>query len=481
MPVRPMTRDQMFLFPPSLDELVGPDHPARFVADLVGTLQAQDWREMGIAPAGERLGASRYHAELMLGVWLYGFMVGIRSTRGLERACRDTVPFMWLTGMQCPDHVSLWRFYDAHREGMRELFRRTVRTAVEMGLVDLAMQAVDGTKIKGNATKRHTYDEKGLRRLMRRVEQVIRELESQLAAGEDSSDARLPQELRDSRRRRARIAEALKKVKDKDGPTQINLADEDTRLMKGRQGIIAGYNAQAMVSLVKEEYGGGLLITAGTVTNEAHDHRQLLPMIKQAEVNTRQKAGITLADGGYHCGENLKACREGGHQVLMSETQRQACKSPYHKDRFIYAADTDEYICPQGQRLIYRGVKRRKGRQQTQVYRGDGAVCRACPAFGVCTRDQRHGRGLEIGPYERELRAHRDTMAERKSQELYKKRKQTVEPVFGILKDAQGARQFLLRGIGLVGAEWSLLRTAFNLRTLWPKWVKLRASWTWTG
>ena len=137
--------------PPTLDELVPPDHPARFVAEFVDALSRDDWAELGVEPDGEALGAPAYHPCALLSVWLYGFMTNVRSCRKLEAACRDQIPYLWLTGWQHPDHNTLWRFYRRHRHSMRELFRRTVRTAVAMDLVDLAVQAVDRTKVYANA------------------------------------------------------------------------------------------------------------------------------------------------------------------------------------------------------------------------------------------------------------------------------------------------------------------------------------------
>ena len=481
MPVRPLTRDQVFMFPPSLDDLIPADHPVRLVADLVESLGPSGWQEVGINPAGDPLGAPSYHDILMMGVWVYGFMRGIRSSRGLERACREMVPFMWLTGMQFPDHVSLWRFYNGHRDGMRGLLKWTVRTAVKMGLVDLVLQAVDGTKIKGNATGDRTYDEEGLKRLMGRVDEAIEDLEAQCVAGESSSQGELPAELCDTRRRREEIEKALEQVRAEEGRKRINLTDPDTRLVKGRQGLVAGYNAQAMVSPLKAEHGGGLLITAADVTNVADDHEQLVPMVGQAEENTGERAETTLADGGYHSGKNLEACRREGYDVLMSESQRKALEKPYHKDCFAYDAEQDEYECPEGQRLHYAGVKRRTNRPQMRVYRARGSVCRECPAFGECTKDRRQGRAIEVGPHEEDLRAHRELMGLQESQDLYKRRKETVEPVFGILKEVQGARRFLLRGLRKVTGEWLLLATAFNLRSLWRLWARLRTRWSWTA
>ena len=362
---------------------------------------------------------------------------------------------------------------------MRVLIKQTVRTAVKVGLVDLALQSVDGTKVKGNATRFQTFDEKGLKRLMKKVDKAIEELEAQCEVGERGSKVRLPEELVNKRKRREQVERALKEVHAEDGPKRVNLTDGDAKLVKGRQGIVAGYNAQAMVSRLKEEHGGGMLITAEDVTNDADDHGQLLPMIEQAEENTGQAAETTLADGGYHSGKNLKACEDGKHDVLMPEAQRKAVKKPYHKSQFDYDAERDEYRCPHGHVLIHKGVKRRTDRPEVQVYRCGGKVCRECPAFGECTKDRRQGRAVEVGPYERLLRTHRELMAQEESKELYKERQETVEPVFGIMKERQDARRFLLRGLKKVKAEWTLLCTAFNLRSLWRIWAKSPTTWRW--
>ncbi|MYC08200.1 MAG: transposase [Chloroflexi bacterium] len=108
MPIREMSRDQAWLLPPTLDDLVPPVHPARFVAEFVDALNRGDWAELGVQPDGEPLGALAYHPCALLSVWLYGFMTGVRSCRKLETACRDQIPYLWLTGRQYPAHNTLW-------------------------------------------------------------------------------------------------------------------------------------------------------------------------------------------------------------------------------------------------------------------------------------------------------------------------------------------------------------------------------------
>ena len=144
MPYRTYTRDQDWLFPPCLGELVPCDHPVRFVAEFVDRL---DLGAAGIRAEAAMEGAPAYQPRLLLGAWVYGFMTRVRSSRKIEQACRETIPFMWLTGMQQPDHMTLWRFYKQNRQAMRGVLKLTIQLAVEAGLVGFVLQAVDGSRI----------------------------------------------------------------------------------------------------------------------------------------------------------------------------------------------------------------------------------------------------------------------------------------------------------------------------------------------
>ncbi len=152
----------------------------------------------------------------------------------------------------------------------------------------------------------------------------------------------------------------------------------------------------------------------------------------------------------------------------MTERYQTEVRKPYFKDQFGYDAATDSYVCPHRHRLFFRG--RRKdpvtGAQSIRVYRASRTACRTCPAFGICTKDRHTGRALWIGPSDHLLRQHRQWMQTDEATHLYARRKELSEPTFGILKDQLGARRFLLRGLPNVRAEFALLATAFNLRTL---------------
>ena len=390
------------------------------------------------------------------------------------------MPYLWLTGWQHPDHHTLWRFYRDHRAAMRTLLKRTVRVAVEAGLVDLAVQAVDGTRLAGSAARERSLSEAGLAALLERTEAAISDLEAQNAGGDELPPARLPQRLTQLQALHAQVQEALERVTAEGGPTRTNLTDPDATLQKGRNGgWLVGYNAQAMVAgLVPERPDdphepGGLLITAADVTTDRDDHGQLLPLIEQAEEVTEAPLAQVLADGGYHSTANLVGCAERAApvQVLMPDPQAPAATDAYHKDRFVYDPETDTYTCPQGQPLMFHGmVARGKGKPPDRKYRASKTACAACPVRDQCTTSTTKGRSIAISPDDAQLRAHRAVMATEAAMTAYRRRKTLPEPTFGILKEQQAARRFLLRGLENVQAEWALLATAFNLRTLARIW-----------
>ena len=213
---------------------------------------------------------------------------------------------------------------------MRKLFERTVRTAVTMKLVDLAVQAVDGTKVVANASLNRSYDAEGLRGLLERLERAIVDLEAQ----NEVTVAHLPEELADKEVLREQVRQAMDDLTSQKRHKRINLTDPDARLMKGRQGIVAGYNAQAMVSPTETDGGAtGMLVTAVDVVDAANDNALLVPMVEQAEETTGTRAQMTLADAGYFAASHLAECTRRGQQVVVSESRQRFLKDPYHKDQ----------------------------------------------------------------------------------------------------------------------------------------------------
>jgi len=313
---------------------------------------------------------------------------------------------------------------------------------------------------------------------------VIQELEKQNEAGDDPPPVHLPEKLIQAQLLRTEVKAAMERLAEEEGLKRVNLTDGDAGLMKSRQGMVAGYNLQAVVSPMKVVETGktGLFITAVEAVQEPGDTNQLVAMLEQAEDMTGKKADITVADAGYHSGANLAACEERKQVVAMPEAQDKRLQNPYHKDRFIHDANTDSYLCPHGQSLKFVGTRSIE-KKTVHVYGGLGGICRQCFAFGICTKNRCRGRELLIGPYDTVLRRHRDWMTTDEAKTVYRRRKALSEPLFGfrqkgvqpegIIKEQMGMRRFLLRGWNHVRAEAAILATAFNLRTLcyvWRTW-----------
>ena len=206
---------------------------------------------------------------------------------------------------------------------MRQLFERTVRTAVTMKLVDLAVQAVDGTKVVANASLNRSYDAEGLRGLLERLESAITDLEAQNEAGEVTAAAHLPEELAGKEVLRKQVRQAMVDLTSQKRHRRINLTDPEARLMKGRQGIVTGYNAQAMVSPMETDGGAtSMLVTAVDVVDQANDNALLVPMMEQAEETTGTKSQMTLADAVYFAASHLAECDRRGQKVVVSEARQ---------------------------------------------------------------------------------------------------------------------------------------------------------------
>lgn len=162
--------DQMLMFPPSVEQWVEDDHPVRFIREFVEEL---DLRQLGFNVPFSEVGGRFYAPDLLLKVWLYGYLSRIRSSRQLERACREHMGLIWLTGGNAPDHNSLWRFVNANREAMSELFKQSVNVAVKCDMVGMAVHALDGTKMKSSSGWGKMSSAEGLEKMQERLDRSV--------------------------------------------------------------------------------------------------------------------------------------------------------------------------------------------------------------------------------------------------------------------------------------------------------------------
>lgn len=459
---------QVLLLPPSLEEWVAADSPARFIREFVESVPVE---ELDLRPdTDESLeGRPRYSEALLLRVWLYAYFCRVRSTRKVEEACRQRMDFIWLSGNLQPDHLTLWRFWSQHKKTVRQLFRQTVKVAGQMNLVGLVLQAIDGTKIQAACSGRQVWNETALKEKLAALEAqldvALAALESQIesSAQEMAPAAQLPLELQQKQVLKGKIAVALAQVEA--GETRYCHPQElEARRMEcdGRNRF--GYNAQAVVDQETQ-----IIVGAEVVTAEA-DNQQLGRMLSSAEATVGAKAQQTVADGGYCTGAQMAAAQRAGYEVLspIPGDPKTPADGPYHVSRFVYDEAKDVMICPQRQELPLRREREVKAVLRRE-YRGVAAVCRVCPAFGQCTKD-RHGRTVERWPWSEVMIAHRAKMATATAVETYAARGQIIEPVFGWIKENWGFRRWTVRGLAKVSAQWQWICAASNLRQLYRRW-----------
>ena len=434
---RPYAPDQHLLFPPSLRDWLPAGHLVYFISDTVDEL---DLSEIDEAHRASGKGNLPYHPGLMLKLLIYGYATGVFSSRTIARACETDIAFRLLAAADAPGHRTIARFRKAHLAAFEALFVQVVQIATGAGLVKLGTLAVDGSKVRANASKHKAMS---YERMQAKEAQLRKEITAITARAADCDAAEdvefgpdfrgdeLPAELarREDRLRAIRAArkrlEARKKEEaapqieaekraeaerekhgePKRGPKrthplgtpkpkdQENFTDPDSRIMKTGQGFQQCYNAQIAVD------GEHQVIVAAEVGQCAADTESLLPMVDAAVKNTEAEPDEVLADAGYRSETNFVALEEGGIEAYI----------------------------PLGRR--------------------DGKKRSVAPEL-VATKRMEH------------------KMAGKRGRARYRKRKHIAEPPFGWIKAALGFRMFLLRGVENVRAEWNLVCLALNLRRM---------------
>ncbi|RQV98856.1 IS1182 family transposase [bacterium] len=478
---------QSFLLPPSLEDWVSPDHPARFIRMFVESLQLGD---LGFRERESEEGRPNYSNELLLKIWLYGYFHKVRSSRELERVCRNEMPLIWLSGMNYPDHNTLWRFFRNNRSSIKQLFKQTVHFAIKNDMVGFALQAVDGTKVMADASKQRSFHKGDIKRLLSSLDKLLDERISEIEEREeqesDLPEFRLPEDLQDRKKLKKLIDEGLKDFSlgekanlkselefhladlESEDANHLNITDHESRMMINNGRKEFGYNAQGVID-AKEQ-----IIIGSKVSCEGVDHHHLTEMIEEAKENTEKVSKETVADAGYFSGEELKKAEDNGHSVLVNILPTVG-KHPsdktgdFSKDKFRYDRSNDQYICPMGKALVYHKTAKKRQRYKVKVY-----WCKSfqdCPHRNDCSKEK-GGRKIERSPYDGAIKRQRTKQELQANKDLLSKRKMIVEPVFGWIKHNLGFRRWSYRGLESVNAQWNFLCTTINLKKLYIKWQK---------
>lgn len=432
-----------FLFPPSVEDWLPEDHLARFVVEVIEQL---DLSELTRQYAGR--GSAAHHPAVLLGLLIYGYATGVPSSRKIERATYDSVAFRYIAANTHPDHDTLASFRRRFGPQLEHLFVQVLLLAREMGMLKLGKIAVDGSKFKANASKHSALSWGHLKKIEKQLHEEVQQL-MLLAESEDRKNIPdgmdVPQEIARRQTRLAALGEAKRKLEERakeryaveqaeyeakmaerkrkraagkkprgddpdppaSGPQdkdQINLTDEESRIMKVNGGFDQCYNAQAAVDT------DSMLVVGNYITQACNDSQQVQPMLTQLQERQDMlgKATHFVADTGFFSAANVSACEHAGLVPLIAKRREQ-------------------HHLPVLERFT----------EPPPLAEGANAV---------------------------ETMAHR--LQTRSGRAIYALRKQTVEPVFGIIKHVMKFRQFMLRGVRQVSQEWSLVALAWNLKRM---------------
>jgi transposase len=422
---RPYLPEQDFLLPPSLREWLPENHLAYFVGDVVGQL---DLSPMHAVYGEELRGQPPYDPRMMTKLLLYGYCVGVFSGRKIQQRIAEDIAFRVLAAGNEPDFRTISDFRKIHLETLKGFFEQVLKIALAAGAMKVGRVALDGTKIKANASKHKamSYDrmkeqEKAIRaqveELLARAEAA--DAEEDALYGKDKRGDELPEELQRRETRLKRIQEARKAVEERarekaqaegkpdkaakpEDKAQYNFTDPESRIMKSPEGFVQAYNAQAAVEPVLQ------LIVGQAVTQAANDKEQIEPMVEVIEEQSGQRPEELLADSGYCSEKNLE--------------------------------HLDSAAAPEKRIEAYIATGRQK----------HGEVRNSCPRGPLpkgATRVDRMRRKLQT----------------KAGAAIYAARKVIVEPVFGQIKQARGFRRFSLRGLAKVRAEWALVCATHNI------------------
>ncbi len=420
--------DQDMLLPPSLRDWLAEDHLVYFVSDVVDQL---DLTKIHAAYGDERRGQPPYDPSLMTKLLVYGYCVGVFSSRRIQKRLQEDVPFRVLAAGNEPDFRTISDFRKTHLEALQGLFEQVLAMALEAGAMKLGRVSLDGTKIKANASKHKAMSYGRMKEKQEQLKEEVKQLLAQAEAadaeedkrhGRDRRGAELPAELRRRESRLAKIQQAKKvleqRARDKaaaEGKSeeeiqkaqpadkdQYNFTDPESRIMMGADGILQGFNAQAAVEPMMQ------LIVGQQVTQAANDKEQLTPMVETIEQQAGQRPQAILADNGYCSDKNLEYLESVDRPEQKIEGYIATGKSKHGEHR---------------------------------------KPCKRGPLPKGATRVDRMKRKLQT----------------KMGKAVYAARKCVVEPVFGQIKQARGFRQFLLRGLKKVQGEWALLCMTHNI------------------
>jgi transposase len=452
------SRDQLALFPTTLNDAVGIHHPVRVIDEFVDGL---DLAGTGFSKVeAEVMGRPPYAPGDLLKLYLYGYVNRVRSSRGLEREAQRNVEVMWLVHGLTPAFKTIADFRKDHPRAIVEVCRQFIRFCRELSLVGGELIAIDGTKIEAVASRKQVITPKSVEKTMAALDRKIaahlaamdeadRQEETQGATTiDEGAVAKALQRLREKRERAQQQADHLAA---QDLSQQV-LTEREAKLMRtARHGYQVAYNAQTVVDAEHK------LIVAFDLTNEGNDHCQLHPMAMQGKEALEVEQVTAVADAGYSNGAHGQRCEADGITAIVprAETVNTEGKQYFSRDRFTYDAGSDTWQCPAGETLTCHEVSHT---EQKKKYWS--AACEGCALKPQCTGAAKR---LIVRQFYEDAR---DAMHQRAVNEpaWMAHRREMVEHPFGTIKWLMGYPRFLVRGLKKAKAELALAILSYNLK-----------------
>jgi len=453
------SRTQGTLLPEMIDEYVEDSNPVRIVDVFVDELDLEQLGFTGVNPADT--GRPSYHPSVMLKLYIYGYLNRIQSSRRLEREAQRNIELMWLLGRLTPDFKTIANFRKDNGKAIRAVCQQFVALCRELGLFADALVAIDGSKFKAVNNRDRNFTSAKIKRRMQEIEESI---ECYLTAM-DSADRQEPEVAKARKDRLQEKVSALKKrmkelkeVEERlnESPDhQLSLTDPDARSMKTRGQGIVGYNVQTAVETKNH------LIVAHEIVNTGTDRDQLTVMAKRARKAMGADEMTVVADRGYFKSKEILACQNAGISPLVPKTVTSRANRHKRFDRadFIYDAEKDEYICPAGDRMIWRFARVENGLLLNRYWSSN---CQQCQLKEKCTPSEQ--RRISRWEHEEVLEAMQARIDQ--SPDCMRIRRETVEHPFGTLKSWMGHTHFLTKGLDRVKTEMSLHVLAYNMKRM---------------
>jgi transposase len=441
----------------SVDDQISKSHVIRIIDEICESFCTGKTIDKGHQETGRKA----YHPADLLKILVYGYFNGISSSRKLERETQRNIELRWLTSNVFPDHKTISDFRKDNHDLVDGLFKHLIIRFKEYGLLTGKSIAVDGTKIKANASKEISIVMIGekLDGIERQVEKYLKDIDGIDKAEDDvegleRKKAELEQELEVlavKKKAYQQLEDYLKVT----GENRISTTDTDSKIMRGRTGSNWGYNVQSAVDTESH------FITAVNVTNNQNDKGLFAPMIGASEQTTGQHVEEAIADAGYYKINELEELEKQGTEcyVAISRTPSQV-KDETQKLVFTYNKQQDKYYCSQGKALEYLTNKKRAHEKLARVYKG--TECHLCHIREKCTPAEQ--RTFHRNENQLWIDSYHEKMKSNKGKQKLIKRRSVAEHPFGTIKYSMGQIPLLLRGKDKVQTELNLYAIGYNLK-----------------